>query len=157
MRSVTAAIVFETFIGARRSAGRKSCLNTVMPPFIQKLLSPDKPFRVFRVFRGSLSTQPCHASCFSLSKLINWDMSKKQEQPFPRLLLLFQHPILLFISVSQRRRFAFPNPHCGFPSPHGARIEPGNARNHWPTKGAGGTPTAAAYRSSLFRYPQSSS
>ena len=27
--------------------------NTVMPPFIQKLLFPDKPFRVFRVFRGS--------------------------------------------------------------------------------------------------------
>ena len=27
--------------------------NTVMPPFIQKLLFPDKPFRVFRVFCGS--------------------------------------------------------------------------------------------------------
>ena len=32
--------------------------NTVMPPFIQKLLAPKKPFRVFRVFRGSLATSP---------------------------------------------------------------------------------------------------
>ena len=30
--------------------------NTVMPPFIQKLLSLETPFRVFRVFRGSLAT-----------------------------------------------------------------------------------------------------
>ena len=30
--------------------------NTVMPPFIQKLLFLENPFRVFRVFRGSLAT-----------------------------------------------------------------------------------------------------
>ena len=30
--------------------------NTVMPPFIQRLLALKKTFRVFRVFRGSLST-----------------------------------------------------------------------------------------------------
>ena len=30
--------------------------NTVMPPFIQKLLAPKLPFRAFRVFRGSLAT-----------------------------------------------------------------------------------------------------
>ena len=33
--------------------------NAIMPPFIQKFLFPDKPFRVFRVFRGSLSTNLC--------------------------------------------------------------------------------------------------
>ena len=29
--------------------------NAVMPPFLQKLLSLENPFRAFRVFRGSLS------------------------------------------------------------------------------------------------------
>ena len=39
-------IVFETFIGTRESA-------IIMPPFTQKLLALENPFRVFRVFRGS--------------------------------------------------------------------------------------------------------
>ena len=59
--------------------------NTVMPPFIQKLLAPKLPFRAFRVFRGSLAT--------SLGFIIQPRKSRKtrklicrSHKPFPSLL-----------------------------------------------------------------------
>ena len=45
-------IVFETFIGARRSAERKSYLKYNYAA----VYTLESPFRVFRVFRGSLTT-----------------------------------------------------------------------------------------------------
>ena len=99
--------------------------NAVMPPFLQKLLSLENPFRAFRVFRGSLS--PCHSSCFRLSKLINSDIVKKRapmQGTLDKINTIKPIYILAALQSSRHRQSACPQTKPAslkqgrFPSPH---------------------------------------
>ena len=85
--------------------------NKVMPPIIQKLLTFESTFRVFRVFRGSLSKNPCHPSCFSLSKLIN--VKKAQDNSALRLKTINYDIPPLTIPAPERRKSKTPLAPCG--------------------------------------------